>query len=256
MNPALKYGISALALSVAMSLAHAQTPSRDAHSGDAMTGGSPQAAQAESSPADNSKARSDRQSAPHGAGQPTREGKSGRLDHDRNAANEPGAGSKQRDEKSAMERQERARGSKQAQNESKPSEEAGGSRDKQEEMRRAQPENSASDNRNANANERGNPGANGRAGRTHLAINVSPDQRTKIRDVVIHDTSIHRIDRSDVHFALNVGTIVPATVELYPVPERVLVIDPDFRGYRVILVGDVLLIVDPDTREILDVIEV
>jgi hypothetical protein len=42
---------------------------------------------------------------------------------------------------------------------------------------------------------------------------------------------------------------------LVVIPDDILVIVPEWRRYRYIVVGDVICIVEPDTHEIVDVIE-
>jgi hypothetical protein len=70
----------------------------------------------------------------------------------------------------------------------------------------------------------------------------------------VRDSAIHRYSRSDVDFAVQVGTRLPATIEFYDAPAQVIQIDPVFRGYKIVVLDDVILVVDPETREIVDII--
>ena len=44
------------------------------------------------------------------------------------------------------------------------------------------------------------------------------------------------------------------TIEFYDPPVQVMQIDPVFQGYKIVVLDDVILVVDPATREIVDVI--
>jgi Protein of unknown function (DUF1236) len=81
---------------------------------------------------------------------------------------------------------------------------------------------------------------------------ISTEQRTQIRQTVMQVTGAPRV--SNVTFALSVGTVVPQTVKHVPLPSRVVEIYPDWRGYQFFLVGDQIVIVEPDTLRIVAVI--
>jgi hypothetical protein len=59
----------------------------------------------------------------------------------------------------------------------------------------------------------------------------------------------------NVNFNISVGVAVPATVRVHPVPTRVIEIYPEWRGYDFILVNGRYVILRPQTREIVYVIE-
>jgi hypothetical protein len=98
-------------------------------------------------------------------------------------------------------------------------------------------------------------GTVGRAGgeRDRFA-SISREQKTRIHGVLVRDTSIHRYHRADVDFPVQVGTRIPNTIEFYDPPAQVVQIDPVFRGYKIVVLDDVILVIDPATREIIDVI--
>ena len=57
--------------------------------------------------------------------------------------------------------------------------------------------------------------------------------------------------------AVNVGVALPRSVNLYPIPEDIIVIVPDYRGYDYIMLDDDrVAIVDPETYEVVDIIEI
>ena len=72
--------------------------------------------------------------------------------------------------------------------------------------------------------------------------------------ILVRDTAIHRYHRAEVDFPVQVGTRIPGTIEFYDAPAQVVQIDPVFQGYKIVVLDDVILVVDPVTREIVDVI--
>ena len=57
-----------------------------------------------------------------------------------------------------------------------------------------------------------------------------------------------------MHVDARIGLAIPRTVTLIEMPEDVVVLVPEWRQYKYILIGDEICIVDPDTFEIIDVI--
>ena len=106
-----------------------------------------------------------------------------------------------------------------------------------------------------------NPGANtaesqgksggGKAGGASVAL--SQDQRSKIGATINKHPSA-RVT-TDVKFNISVGATVPRSVHVVVVPEDVVEIVPQYEGYDYIVVGEQILIVDPNTMEIVAVIE-
>ena len=60
---------------------------------------------------------------------------------------------------------------------------------------------------------------------------------------------------TNVNFSLTVGTVVPRTVRIVVLPPRVVEIYPAWRGYYYFLVGDQIVIVEPDTLRIVFIID-
>ncbi|WP_238179906.1 DUF1236 domain-containing protein, partial [Methylobacterium oxalidis] len=99
------------------------------------------------------------------------------------------------------------------------------------------------------ATERG--GAASRTEARGAVSRLDTRQRTEFRQ------SITRVGVSpvrNVNFSLNVGTAIPRSVTLHTLPPAILTLVPAYRGYRFILVEDDVVIIDPDTYEIIDVI--
>src|SRR5262249_27987701 len=108
--------------------------------------------------------------------------------------------------------------------------------------------------------ERGNPalrpGANQPVTAKHKQLRqerakLSRDQHTRLR----HAFTINRDRISRVQFTRRVGTRIPRSVRLFVVPAAVLAIFPYYRDYRYVVEGDTICIVDPDTYEIVDVLD-
>ena len=124
------------------------------------------------------------------------------------------------------------------------------------------PQRGAQDNDRAKDNDRA--GANGNktasASKTVLRgrasgganVQLTQDQRTKIKDVVVRDRNVARAD--NVNFNIRVGVAVPRTVHVAVLPPEVVTIVPEYRGFEYVLVGDQLLIIDPNTLEIVAIL--
>ena len=82
-------------------------------------------------------------------------------------------------------------------------------------------------------------------------VKVTSEQQTRIHSVV-SKVKIKEVSNLNVNVA--VGTILPTTVELEPVPTEIVEIVPQFRSYRVIKVSGRILIVEPSTRRIVYII--
>jgi len=60
---------------------------------------------------------------------------------------------------------------------------------------------------------------------------------------------------TNVNFNVSVGTAVPASVRFHPLPPRIVEIYPEWRGYEFVLVRGKYVIIRPQTREIVYIIE-
>ena len=90
-------------------------------------------------------------------------------------------------------------------------------------------------------------------GQVGASAKLSTEQRTKI-------TSVIREQRvapaTNVNFSISIGTRVPRTVSFHPLPREVVTIYPQWRGYEYFLVNNQIIVVNPRTLEIVDVIDV
>jgi hypothetical protein len=86
------------------------------------------------------------------------------------------------------------------------------------------------------------------------SVQLSQDQRSKIKDVIVRGHDVARVD--NVNFNITVGTAVPRSVHFVVLPEDVVTLVPEYRGFDYIVVGDQLLIIDPDSLEIVAILPV
>jgi Protein of unknown function (DUF1236) len=86
-------------------------------------------------------------------------------------------------------------------------------------------------------------------------VSLNEQQRTKIRETVINSRSAPRV--SNVDFSVNVGTVVPrGHIHLVRVPETLVRIQPRWRHYLYFVYNNEIVIVDPRSMRIIDVMPV
>ena len=79
-----------------------------------------------------------------------------------------------------------------------------------------------------------------------------PEKRSQITTAIKSETSIQE---TNVNVNVAVGTRLPETVRFVPLPPRIVEIYPEWRGYEVVRIHGRYVIVRPDTREIVFIIE-
>jgi len=92
-----------------------------------------------------------------------------------------------------------------------------------------------------------------RSGRSVGSTTLSSDQTTRLHEIIAGG-NLQRVNHAD--FALSVGTRVPNTVTLYTVPATIVDILPQYRGFEYVVVRDELVIIDPETLEVVAVLPV
>jgi len=106
--------------------------------------------------------------------------------------------------------------------------------------------------------EQGKTGASGNEplgqsrGSNKTSVQLSQDQRSRIQAVVGKEHA-PRFSGSE-HLDITVGARVPRDVRVAVLPEDIVTIVPEYRGFNYLLVGDSILIIDPVTLEIVAVI--
>jgi hypothetical protein len=87
------------------------------------------------------------------------------------------------------------------------------------------------------------------------SASLSSEQRTRIRQVILSGRHGPRISRPG--FDIRVGYRIPRNrlhFALLPLPSTIVDIEPSWQGYLYFLVGDEIVVVDPDTYEIVAVL--
>ena len=77
---------------------------------------------------------------------------------------------------------------------------------------------------------------------------IAPEQRQIIKEYVVKE----KVRPFKLQSRVTVGATLPADVELAPVPETW---GPAFRSYRYIYTGDDVVLVDPSSRRVVQVID-
>jgi hypothetical protein len=103
-----------------------------------------------------------------------------------------------------------------------------------------EPQNGNQGNRNAAQQPEQRTGEN--SGQNRGNMNLSSEQRTKIRETMLNARDVPRVN--NVSFALNVGAAVPSNVRIVEVPETLIELHPEWRGYSYFVVRDEVVIVD------------
>jgi hypothetical protein len=85
-------------------------------------------------------------------------------------------------------------------------------------------------------------------------IHISGVQKTKLHNAIGGSTAMRRYHASEIHFTVEAGTRVPDDVIFYDAPAEFIDIDPEFSGYKIVVLDDEILVIDPETREIVEVI--
>ncbi len=82
------------------------------------------------------------------------------------------------------------------------------------------------------------------------SASLTSEQRDRITEVIKKENIR---PESSVNFSLSVGTAVPRTVHLHRLPREIVELEPRWRPYEFILVGDEIVIVNPRNLEIVAV---
>jgi hypothetical protein len=109
----------------------------------------------------------------------------------------------------------------------------------------------ASDNKAGEASRTTTTTGQGAAG-SRAKANLSTEQKTTVRTVIREKIKAQPL--TNVTFSVNVGTRVPRDVRYYPVPAELVSIHPGWSGYHFILVNDQIVIIDPASFEIVEII--
>jgi hypothetical protein len=83
------------------------------------------------------------------------------------------------------------------------------------------------------------------------SVQLSQDQRSRITGVIGRG---HGPRVANVNFSVSVGAAVPRDVHVEVLPAAIVEIVPEYRGFDYVVVGDQILIIDPNSMEIVAII--
>jgi hypothetical protein len=87
-------------------------------------------------------------------------------------------------------------------------------------------------------------------------VDLKPEQQTQLRQRITK-INVRTVSETQLNVTnISVGVVIPRTVELVVIPNEIVEIVPQFRGYRIIRVGARYLIVHPETYRIVYIINV
>ena len=96
--------------------------------------------------------------------------------------------------------------------------------------------------------------ANDSKGARGASVQLSQNQRTRIQAVIGKGSAARAT--ANVNFNVAVGVAVPRSVHVEVLPADVVEIVPEYEGCDYVVVGDNILIIDPDSMEIVAIIPV
>jgi hypothetical protein len=89
---------------------------------------------------------------------------------------------------------------------------------------------------------KGEPRTQGQRQGAGAAVNLTTEQRTRIRETVIRGSNAPRVN--NVNFSISVGTVIPSSVRVVTVPSVIVDVHPEWRGYFYFVYEDEVIIVD------------
>ena len=82
------------------------------------------------------------------------------------------------------------------------------------------------------------------------SINVPKNKASQV-----HDTLLRTGERTDFDVNINIGEALPARVRPRPLPPDVVEIVPEYRNYDYVIVRDEIVIVEPQTRRVVEILQ-
>jgi hypothetical protein len=81
-------------------------------------------------------------------------------------------------------------------------------------------------------------------------VQFSERERTTFRDVIRREN----VERTNVNINVSIGATVPRNITLHPLPSAIVEINPAFRSYRYVVVRDEIVIINPQTYRVVEVV--
>jgi Protein of unknown function (DUF1236) len=88
---------------------------------------------------------------------------------------------------------------------------------------------------------------------TRANTNLTSEKRTRIHEVIVHERSAPRV--TSPNFNVSVGARVPRTIRFVALPQTIVEIEPEWRGFEYFMIGDEIVIVDPRSMEIVAIVD-
>ena len=88
------------------------------------------------------------------------------------------------------------------------------------------------------------------SGQTRQSAQITTEQRTRIASTIRQQN----VSPVRVNFALNVGVAVPSSVHLAVLPDTIVSIVPQYRGYSYFVTDERIVIVEPSSHHIVEVL--
>ena len=175
---------------------------------------------------------------------------------ERGTSSEKGAASEQRSDKGTDKGASKDKSSDRTQSSDKDESTKGAAKESDtSKSDRAAEESKGDTSSGAASGESGRPGPSSAEGRSDTSgkahVSLSSDQRTRVQSAFKSHRGSAKVD---VKIEPRIGVAIPRNVMLFDIPEDVVIIVPEWRRYKYVLIGDEICIVDLDTYEIVEVV--
>jgi hypothetical protein len=97
--------------------------------------------------------------------------------------------------------------------------------------------------------------ANQPGGSASTTTQISEQQRTQVRETLSRDRATLARENQNLNIQVNVGVAIPAHVHVRSLPPDIVRIAPQYRGYEYTVVEDEIVILEPRTRKVVEVLE-
>ena len=81
-------------------------------------------------------------------------------------------------------------------------------------------------------------------------VQFSERERSSIRETI----SRENVERTNVNINVSIGATVPRNITLRPLPASIIEINPAYRSYRYVVVRDEIVIINPQTYHVVEVV--
>lgn len=89
--------------------------------------------------------------------------------------------------------------------------------------------------------------------KTTASVEISTEQKTEIQNIIVEQ----KVEPVDIDVEVSIGTAIPKTVTLHPLPPRIVEIVPAYSGYQYFILADGrIVIVKPATYEVVYILVV